>query len=98
MVSLFGRSDKAVVGSSGFAADMRYLHKQLHVRHVLYRQDHGRSMSVTALSQLLSRTLYYRRFFPLYTFNMVAGIEEDGKGAVYCYDAVGGRRMVAYIV
>ncbi len=31
----------------------------------------------------------YRRFFPFFSFCTIAGLAEDGKGAVYKYDAVG---------
>jgi len=53
-------------------------------------------MSSPAAAQLLSVTLYYRRFFPYYAFCMIGGLDENGKGAVYGYDAVGSYKRDDY--
>ena len=36
-------------------------------------------MSTAAAAQLMSVTLYYKRFFPYYAFCMIAGLDENGK-------------------
>lgn len=73
------RTPKCVVASAGMQADRKALHKLLQARNVQYMHAHGKPMNISAVAQLLSNTLYYKRFFPFYTFNLCAGLDENGK-------------------
>ncbi|PQM39738.1 proteasome subunit beta type-1 [Prunus yedoensis var. nudiflora] len=84
-------ADKAVLASSGFQADVKALQKHLAAKHLIYQHQHNKQMSCPAMAQLLSNTLYYKRFFPYYAFNVLGG-----KGCVFTYDAVGSYERVGY--
>ncbi len=60
-------------------ADMQNLHKVLQIRLTQYQHQIGKPMSTPAIAQLLSNLLYYKRFFPYYTFNVLGGLDDDGK-------------------
>ncbi|KAJ8510692.1 hypothetical protein OPV22_001126 [Ensete ventricosum] len=89
-------ADKCVMASSGFQGDLKALQKNLAARHLIYQHQHNKQMSCPAMAQLLSNTLYYKRFFPYYTFNILGGLDSDGKGCVFTYDAVGSYERVGY--
>jgi hypothetical protein len=76
-------TDKCVIATAGFQADTKALHKMLRARNVTYQHAHGKPMACGAVAQLLSNTLYHRRFFPLYTFNICAGLDEEGAFCVW---------------
>jgi 20S proteasome subunit beta 6 len=82
-------TNKAVLTAAGCLSDVITLKKMLDARLTQYQHSQGITMSAPAIAQLLSVTLYYRRFFPYYAFCMVGGIDEQGKGCVFGYDAVG---------
>jgi 20S proteasome subunit beta 6 len=78
-----------VLASCGMQSDRHALHSILKARMQVYELNNEKEMSLHAISQMLSRTLYYRRFFPYYTFNLLAGVSPKGEGFVYSYDAIG---------
>eukprot|EP01089_Gocevia_fonbrunei_P023545 TRINITY_DN9999_c0_g1_i2.p1 TRINITY_DN9999_c0_g1~~TRINITY_DN9999_c0_g1_i2.p1 ORF type:complete len:215 (-),score=55.75 TRINITY_DN9999_c0_g1_i2:37-681(-) len=89
-------TDKCVIATAGMQADQAALHKLLRIRLQNYEHQHRKKMSATAIAQLLSTTLYHKRFFPYYTFNVIGGIDEEGKGCVFSYDSIGSMERVSY--
>jgi 20S proteasome subunit beta 6 len=72
------------MASAGFKADAKTLQKMLHTRQVMYQHNHNKVMSCPAMAQLLSNTLYYKRFFPYYTFNLLGGLDNEGASRHGC--------------
>lgn len=85
-----------VVATAGMQADSCALHKTMKSQALQYQFNHRRPINVGAAAQLLSNTLYYKRFFPYYTSNLCCGLAPDGKGAVYTYDGIGSHERVGY--
>ena len=46
-------------------------------------------MPLHSIARMISTILYSKRFFPYYVYNILGGIDEEGRGAVYSYDPVG---------
>eukprot|EP01135_Chromosphaera_perkinsii_P005905 Nk52_evm38s370 gene=Nk52_evmTU38s370 len=85
----FQLTSTTVLCCAGFHGDTASLVKLMNFRLANYYHQHGTEMSVVANAQMLSNILYYRRFFPFYVYNILAGIDPEGKGALYSYDPVG---------
>jgi 20S proteasome subunit beta 6 len=88
-------TDRCVLVTAGMQSDAATLFKTLKYRLAQYEHQHGKQMTTEAIAQMLSNMLYGRRFFPYYTFNLLAGLDVDGVGAVYGYDAIGSYERIA---
>lgn len=93
---LFELTSDTVLAAVGCNSDIITLRRMLDARLTQYEHAEGKPMNPNAVAQLLSVTLYHRRFFPYYAFNLVGGLDEEGKGAVYGYDAVGSYKRDDY--
>lgn len=89
-------TSKCVIASCGMKADAITLHKVLKIQITMYQHQHRKEPNITAIAQMLSTRLYSKRFFPYYTFNILAGVDDDGVGACYHYDAIGSFERVEY--
>lgn len=87
---LFQLTNNTILASTGMQGDRLQLQQVLKYKLQWYKYNNGmKTPSTNAVQQLLSSTLYGRRFFPYYTFNIIAGLNEEGNGVCYSYDAVG---------
>lgn len=86
---MFNLTGSTILSSAGCMSDVVTLRRFLDARLTQYQHAEGVKMGTHAAAQLLSTTLYGRRFFPYYAFCMIGGMDAEGKGAVYGYDAVG---------
>uniref|UniRef100_A0A7S2WRU9 Proteasome subunit beta n=1 Tax=Mucochytrium quahogii TaxID=96639 RepID=A0A7S2WRU9_9STRA len=82
-------TDQTIVACGGCHADVQALYNNLKYKATMFEFDHGAKLSTVATAQLLSNTLYYKRFFPYYALAVVAGLDDEGTGYVAGYDAVG---------
>jgi len=53
-------------------------------------------MTSSAIAAMISTMLYNRRFFPFYVYNIVGGLDENGRGCVYSFDPVGSYEREVY--
>ncbi|KAK7475431.1 hypothetical protein BaRGS_00033312 [Batillaria attramentaria] len=85
-----------VIGSCGFHGDVLTLTKVIQTRLKMFSHIHNKDMDTTSIAAMLSTILYYRRFFPYYVYNIVAGLDSEGKGCVFSFDPVGSYERESY--
>ncbi|XP_030303262.1 proteasome subunit beta type-1 isoform X2 [Calypte anna] len=91
-----GGTEQTVIGCAGFHGDCLTLTKIIEARLKMYKHSNNKTMTTGAIAAMLSTILYSRRFFPYYVYNIIGGLDEEGKGAVYSFDPVGSYQRDSY--
>lgn len=87
---VFDCGDNIVMSANGFAADGEALVKRFKNSVKWYHFDHNdKKLSLSSAARNIQHLLYGKRFFPYYVHTIIAGLDEEGKGAVYSFDPVG---------
>jgi 20S proteasome subunit beta 6 len=75
---VFEIEEGLLFSGSGCWADVVALSKELQAHAQKYEWEHEKKLSIRPLSYLMSSELYSKRFFPYFTFCMVAGLNKEG--------------------
>ena len=89
-------TDTCMLTSAGMVADVETLHRNLITKIRIYEMQNKKQPTVESIAQLLSNSLYGRRFMPFYAFNLLCGLDKNGVGCVFGYDAVGSYDKLTY--
>lgn len=81
--------DNLLLSANGFSADGVQLVKVFQNQLKWYHFDNNKDMSVDSAARLIQHLLYGKRMFPYYVSTILAGLDKEGKGAIYSFDPVG---------
>jgi proteasome beta subunit len=85
---VFRITDQIGAACAGLVGDMQILVREVEAQANLYSMDVGRSISVRSAAKLMANILFNRRYAPLITQTIVAGLDEEGP-SLYVLDVLG---------
>ncbi|ODV93444.1 hypothetical protein PACTADRAFT_47027 [Pachysolen tannophilus NRRL Y-2460] len=86
---VFDAGDGFLISANGFSADGNALVKRFQNQLKWYHFNHGKKMGIRSGARFIQHLLYGKRFFPYYVHTIIAGLDEEGKGAVFSFDPIG---------
>ena len=86
---VFKITDYIGAACAGFIADMDSLIRTITAHSRLFRLESRKPMSVRAAAKLMSNILFGRRFAPLLTETLVAGVDPEGEPSLFVLDPAG---------
>ncbi len=85
---VFKITDQIGAACAGLVGDMQILTREVEAQANLYSMDVGRPISVRSAAKLMSNILFNRRYAPLITQTIVAGLDNEGP-TLYVLDVLG---------
>ena len=85
---VFKITDRIGAACAGLVGDMQILAREIEAQANLFSMDVGRPISVKATAKLMANVLFNRRYAPLITQTIVAGLDEEG-ASLYVLDVLG---------
>jgi proteasome beta subunit len=85
---VFKITDRIGAACAGLVADMQILAREVEAQANLFSMDVSRPISVRATAKLMANILFNRRYAPLITQTIVAGLDEEGP-SLYVLDVLG---------
>jgi proteasome beta subunit len=85
---VFKITDRIGAACAGLVADMQILTREIEAQANLFSMDVGRPISVRAAAKLMANVLFNRRYAPLITQTIVAGLDEEGP-SLFVLDVLG---------
>lgn len=81
--------DQLFLGLAGLGTDSQTLFELFRFKHNLYKLREERTMRPATFGQLVSSTLYEKRFGPYFAQPVIAGLEADGSVYLAGTDSIG---------
>eukprot|EP01039_Chlorochromonas_danica_P004290 gene4290-4710_t len=94
MTKVFEVSPGIFFAAAGCWSDVVEVSQKLTYACQNYHWETGHSPTTSSVAHLLANILFERRLFPFFSFSILTGLDEEGHGAVYKYDAVGSYERV----
>lgn len=81
--------DHLFLGLAGLGTDAQTLFERFKFKHNLYKLREERHMKPCTFGQMVSATLYEKRFGPYFVSPVIAGLEADGSVYIAGMDSIG---------
>ncbi|CAB40016.1 putative proteasome subunit beta type-3 [Schizosaccharomyces pombe] len=86
---VFAMGDKTYLGLTGLATDVQTLYELFRYKVNLYKFREERQIQPKTFANLVSSTLYEKRFGPYFSFPVVAGVSNDNTPFICGFDSIG---------